>query len=338
MTDFLPYPNDNNPTTAEHSISIVICAYTFDRWEELEKAISSIMRQTIAPKEIILVIDHNHELFEKAKETFVGCEVIENYEGRGLSGARNSGVKYSSGEIIAFMDEDAIADANWINNLITCFQDRQVVGVGGMVLPIWDTYKPDWLPEEFYWVVGCSYKGLPEMKSPIRNPIGCNMSFRREVLLSAGGFKNSMGRIGRTPIGCEETELSIRISQLNRDAMILYQPEAIVLHKVPGWRASMNYFIKRTYAEGLSKARVAQFVGKTDGLSSERQYVLRTLGKGIRTGVAQLVFQFNFGGLKQAGMIALGLFLTVAGYLVGSVSLDKGLVDEPGQVSPAQTR
>ncbi len=301
------------------SISIIICAYTLERWSDLLRAITSVQNQTVPANEIILVIDHNQALFQQAQMEFSRIKVIENQEERGLSGARNSGLSQATGSIIVFIDEDAVASTNWLEQLLSSFESKDVIGTGGDVRPLWTTNIPGWFPEEFTWVVGCSYKGLPEKLAPIRNPIGCNMSFRREALIAVGGFRNGMGRIGKVPVGCEETELSIRLRQAYPTGQILYQPTAVVYHRVPEWRAHWSYFIKRCYAEGLSKAQVAHFVGSQDGLSSERHYTIVTLPQGIVKGIREGIFDKKIYGLLRAGTIISGLAITSLGYLVGAV-------------------
>ncbi len=89
-------------------ISVVICTYTEERWHELVAAVESIQRQTIPSREIILVIDHNTQLFERARAHIPGISVIENSKPKGLSGARNSGIAKAQGTLIAFLDDDAI--------------------------------------------------------------------------------------------------------------------------------------------------------------------------------------------------------------------------------------
>ena len=117
------------------TISVVMCAYTEDRWSDLVTAISSVKKQTIPVNEIILVIDHNQSLFERAHETFGDVYVIENHDEPGLSGARNSGIACAKGQIISFMDEDAIASSSWIENLLSGYSNEQIIGVGGEVKP-----------------------------------------------------------------------------------------------------------------------------------------------------------------------------------------------------------
>ena len=150
------------------------------------------------------------------------------------------------------------------------FSDPQVLGVGGAVLPLWLSEKAAWLPEEFYWVVGCTYRGMPEKAGMIRNPIGANMAFRREVFDTVGGFQREIGRVGKRRLGCEETEMCIRACHHWPQRGFLYHPQASVFHRVPGSRTNWRYFYSRCYFEGISKAFVSGYVGARDGLASER--------------------------------------------------------------------
>ncbi len=300
-------------------ISVVICAYTEARWEALVEAVQSVQRQRLLAQEIIVVIDHNPVLLGRAEQQIKGVKVVPNQQARGLSGARNSGIAEAQGDIIAFMDEDALADENWLQELSQGFQDPQIQGVGGAILPMWHDGRPGWFPAEFDWVVGCTYRGMPEEAKPVRNLIGCNMAFRRDVFSQVGDFRHGIGRIGTLPVGCEETELCIRLRQHNPNSILLYQPAAKVQHRVSPNRATWKYFHSRCYAEGLSKALVARLVGAGDGLASERSYTLRTLPLGVLNGLTGTLTRRNPAGLSSAAAISSGLVVTTFGYLKGTL-------------------
>ncbi len=300
----------------KRTVSVIICAYTEARWQELQAAVASIQAQCVQAQEVIVVIDHNPRLLAKAHAELTGVTVIENQEARGLSGARNSAIAVAQGEILAFMDEDAIAEANWLAYLLPAYGDPAVLGVGGAIIANWASGRPRWFPQEFDWVVGCTYRGLPTTTAAVRNLIGCNMSFRREVFATVGGFRNGMGRVGTRPVGCEETELCIRIRQQWPHASLRYEPQARVLHHVPTVRAGWGYFRARCYAEGLSKAQVAHFVGAEQGLATERTYTLRTLPLGVLRGLRDLL-RLDASGLLRALAIVAGLLITTLGYLCG---------------------
>lgn len=306
--------------TSELTVSIVLCAYTEERWEGLVTAVESLQHQTLPPEEILLVIDHHAGLYARALDHFPSISVIENRENRGLSGARNTGISAAHGEIIAFLDEDAIAEPDWIERLHHGYSDPKVLGVGGAIDALWLEGRPSWFPEEFDWVVGCTYRGLPVDPTPVRNLIGCNMSFRKELFETNGGFRSDMGRIGTRPVGCEETEFCIRSLQHWPDGVLLYEPRARVHHKVPAKRSVWLYFRQRCFAEGLSKAQVTGLVGLQDGLASERSYTMRTLPMGVLLGVIDSVRKRNLDGFRRAVTIVAGLLITTSGYLAGRIS------------------
>jgi len=302
--------------------SVIICAYTEERWEELLSAVESVKNQTVPSGEIIVVIDHNHRLFERASKQIAGIRIIQNVKAQGLSGARNSGIKAAQFDLVAFMDEDARADPRWLEILSDPFQDRHVMGAGGSILPYWVSGRPAWFPEEFNWVVGCTYRGMGEVRGPIRNLIGCNMAFRRDILVASGGFRSGIGRYGALPFGCEETELCIRASSKFAGVFIL-EPASRVVHRIPPARARFSYFCSRCYAEGQSKALVTRYVGIQNGLRSERAYAFKTLPSGVINGIADSMKTGKSHGLQRAGAIITGLAITTWGFLVGKASLLK---------------
>jgi len=183
------------------AVSVVICAHDTGRWDRLEAAIESVLAQSRAAHELVLVIDHNPELFRRASTRWPDAHVVENVEPRGLSGARNTGVARASGTHLAFLDDDAVADPDWVRELLAGYANAEVIAVGGEVVPRWLSQRPRWFPPEFDWIVGCSYTGMPRHDQSVRNLIGANMSFRADVLAGLGGFHREIGRLGSLPLG-----------------------------------------------------------------------------------------------------------------------------------------
>jgi GT2 family glycosyltransferase len=305
-------------------ISVVICVYTERRWDDILAAVESVRGQSRPAHEVIVVVDHNPALerrlraeLRSASDPRPEVRVIANREHRGLSGGKNTGVAAATGDIAAFLDDDATADRDWLKFFADSYADDAVVGVGGLTLPNWDTSRPAWFPREFDWVLGCNYLGMPQSRQPVRNLLGGNASFRKPVFAVAGGFTTNVGRSeARLPLGGEETEFCIRIGQRRPDARLLIDHRAVIRHRVPAERCRFSYFVTRCYAEGLSKAQVSDAVGAEQGMAAERRHAAVALPKGVARGLADGL-RGDRGALGRAGAIVAGLSVAAIGYTVG---------------------
>jgi cellulose synthase/poly-beta-1,6-N-acetylglucosamine synthase-like glycosyltransferase len=297
--------------TGERTWSVVICSYAEERWELLVRSIESALQQSRTPDEIVVVVDHNERLLEMVDSAFGdSTRVVENLSSPGESGSRNTGTYLAKGTHVAFLDDDACADADWLMHLDDAFDSPGVVGVGGALLPKWVEAAPRWIPEEFLWVVGCSYRGLPRKRAEIRNPIGANMAFETSGVVGAGGFDSRLGRVGKHPAACAETDLAMRIVS-STGGVIVYEPAAVAQHTVPAHRATWTYFRRRCFAEGRSKAMLVRATGFRSATSSERSYVAGALPRGILTRMADAVRDQESGPLVQC--LAIGGLLAIAG-------------------------
>ncbi|NHC44714.1 glycosyltransferase family 2 protein [Motilibacter aurantiacus] len=293
-------------------VGVVVCAYTLDRWDDLVASVTSLLGQDEPVGEVVVVIDHNPELLARAQERWPQLAVVPNAGAQGLSGARDTGVAATTSPVVAFLDDDAAAAPDWSGRLADAYFAGPVLGVGGHIEPAWPAGRPTWWPPEFDWVVGCSYRGLPTRRSPVRNSIGANMSFRRSVLEHVGGFEGSIGRVGTRPTGGEETELCIRARGRFPGAEVVHEPAAVVRHRVTPERATLGYFRRRCLGEGLTKVQVGRLSTHDEALSSERAYVLRTLPTGVLRGLASR-------DPRRGVMVVLGLAWTGWGYLAARV-------------------
>lgn len=328
------------PGPIRPGVAVVICAFDERRWPILERAVAETIDQLRDGDELVVVIDHNSTLLGRARDAWASCNrvhVLPNGGGRGLSGGRNTGIEHSSAAVVAFLDDDAVPRAGWLDALGARFAEPVVAGVGGAVLPRWEVgAAPRWFPDEFTWVVGCDYRGLPEDGAPIRNPIGANMAIARDAFEAAGGFSERLGRTGELPTGCEETELGIRIRAELPGRSVLRDTSAVVDHLVPAARGTLRYLVRRCWNEGRSKAALSSLVGSGAALASERGHALRLVTHAPARYLAQAATG-DLGGLARAGCCLLGLAVTGAGYLSGRLRGVASVVGGADDSLPAST-
>src|SRR5690349_8888005 len=117
-----------------------------ERWNDLFEAVASVRTQTVPVFETVVVIDHNPALLARAQDGLPGVIVTANAGPAGASASRNSGVSVSHGEIVAFLDDDAVASPTWLEALLGHFAGPDVVGVGGRLDPLWAASRPRWFP------------------------------------------------------------------------------------------------------------------------------------------------------------------------------------------------
>jgi glycosyltransferase involved in cell wall biosynthesis len=303
----------DDPTGTRPTVSVIIAAFASERWESLLEAVSSVAAQTSPALETIVVIDHNPDLLARARRE-LPVMVVPNAGARGASGARNTGVARSRGEVVAFLDDDAVATRNWLGRLLAHFTDPGVVGVGGRLDPLWATAPPRWFPGEFGWAIGASYTGMPERTAPVRNVWASNMAVRRAAFDAAGGFREDFGKVGAVSRP-EDTDLCMRVN----GGAWLYDPDSAVGHRVPAQRARFRYFLVRCFNEGRGKAGLAALNGARNSTSQERGYTARVLPRAVLRDLGEALRGDAAGVLRGAAIIA-GLGVAAAGFAVGGTA------------------
>jgi GT2 family glycosyltransferase len=309
---------------------VVVAAHTMDRWSDIVAGVDALAHQTVPPLETILVVDHNDALLARARDELPSVRVLENQRTGGASGARNAGIAAASGSVIAFLDDDARPEPDWVERLVSGYDDAQVLAVGGVARPVWPDRRPAHLPPELDWLVGCTYLGQPTVRTDVRNLWGCNMSVRAEVFDRIGGFDEEVGRVGLVPLGNEETELCIRIGQRIPGGRVVYEPSAVVHHRVTEARCQWSYLVSRSHAEGISKAAMSQVVGTADATSDERAYATRVLPKGVLRELLHL-------NLRGAAGIVTCLAVTTWWYVRGRLG-HVSAIGEQGSSSRARSQ
>jgi GT2 family glycosyltransferase len=285
--------------------TIVVATYDAKRWPFLSAAVENLLSGPDRPRRVIVCVDQNEELYDRVRLAWPEVTALLNSGDPGASGTRNAGSKYADTPFIVFLDDDVRLLEGWLTRLLAPLADPGVVGTGGGVVAGWQTGRPKWFPEEFGWVVGASFRGMPTVQSAVRNVWAENMAVRTDVFRSVGGFRTDFGKVGsrNSP---EDTDLCIRMAASVPQGTWVYAPDAVVEHHVPASRASFSFFLRRSYNEGRGKVEMADLLGGQEKLQDERDYVLRTLPAGILTGLRAVTRHGDLGGLLRAGAIVAG--------------------------------
>jgi GT2 family glycosyltransferase len=279
-----------------------------DRYEDFKEAVSSLSSQSHADLEVVAVIDGNKELYNRLKEDGIKIDKIAlNERNLGLSQSRNRGVEEASGNIIAFFDDDAVADTNWIKELVRMYEERDAIAAGGKLLPKWIPRKANSLPEEYYWMIGATHKGFPEEITEVRNTFGSNLSFKADVIRALNAFRNESGMKGEGLLQGAETELCQRMRERFGKGVV-YNPGAIVYHKVFPERLRMKYLLRRAFWQGYSKR-----------VMKERGYPLEEEEKFVRllfAGIAGRIKAKSLVAFKQLVILVILTSSAILGYAV----------------------
>ncbi|HET9518008.1 MAG TPA: glycosyltransferase family 2 protein [Actinoplanes sp.] len=265
-------------TSVDSGVSVVIPCHSDDGWDTLVGAVRSALSQQPSPDAVVVVVDHNPRLYDRARRELSGVTVLENKFEQGASGTRNTGAWHTSTPLVAFLDGDITAGPQWLAALVAPFEDPSVVGTGGAIAAAWARSRPWWLPDELLWAVGASYTGMPVTNAPVRNVWSASMAVRRAAFAAVGGFREGFGKIGSRNRP-EDTELCLRMAEAGGGW--IYVPGAVVEHDVPAERSTFRFLLRRCYAEGRGKVQMARLSPGTGSLNAERSYLSRTLPRAV---------------------------------------------------------
>ncbi|WP_336359319.1 glucosyl-dolichyl phosphate glucuronosyltransferase [Haladaptatus sp. ZSTT2] len=301
-------------------VSVVLCTYSLDLYDAFEQAAESILAQTYPNRELIVVVDGTPEVAERVIEDFGAREDVRihlNSENRGLLASRNTGAELADGDIVAFIDDDAVADPEWLAELVSVYDSHDALAAGGRMTPEWVAGKPAFLPAEFYWLIGVTHRGFADGPGEVRNTFGSNLSFKRDVFTDLGGFDTAIGgRKGEKNLQGGETELCARLRQ-QYDAGVYYTPDARVAHKVFAYRTDPEWLLRRAFWQGYSKRAMEVLVPESSGEESE--FLGQLLTEFAPQRAKRLLFHPSRSGLLQLVMLVVLTGVVGLGYVYGFI-------------------
>jgi glycosyltransferase involved in cell wall biosynthesis len=250
-----------------NSATILIC--TYNRARLLRETLAALDAMTLPPDcdVEIVVVDNNSSdntplvISEAIRHTRI--PVVSVHEAaQGKSFALNRGLDAARGDIVALTDDDVWPDREWLARIVADFRERDVTFVFGKVLPRWGRLPPPELltpPAQDIWgpLAIVDYGDVPvdyvAESAGQRLPIGANLSFVRDALVTIGGWRTDLGKVNNTLISGEDHEIFMRLRRHGLYAGF-YDPAITVRHFVPASRLTRRYFRRWFFWHGKTQA------------------------------------------------------------------------------------
>jgi glycosyltransferase involved in cell wall biosynthesis len=259
-------------------ISAIVC--THNREGHFGNAVRSLMNQNISESEYeVIIIDNasTDNTWETLEHEFGHVSNVRYLfePAVGLSRARNRGWLGARGQYVAFLDDDALACANWLKDLCTALDDPEVGAAGGPIFPIYETDVPKWFDVSLLPLYSCRHWGkLITDLIPGRFFYGTNMAIKRNILEQVGGFRTDLGRQGSVLLSDEELAVFKEIE--TRGYKKRYMPECIVYHVIGRERLTLKWLMRRFYWLGRGEGIRDSDCEENIDSSALKQWLRRT--------------------------------------------------------------
>lgn len=284
-------------------LSIIICTYNREKY--IPQLLESIAREDFpySGYEIVFVNNNSPDQTAQRCRKFQAAHPEINFayfeeKKQGLSHARNRGIAEARGNILAFIDDDALAHDAYLDNMHKAFQNRpEIFAAGGKILPLYESKRPKWMSrflEPVMSVIDLGHKQKPFPRNKF--PVGANMMFRKTVFEQVGNFNTELGRTGKKMLGGEEKDLFYRMRKA--DMPVFYLPDVTVSHTVPDERLTKAFIRKQALGIGESeKIRTQNFGQGNYGTAIFKEF--------LKWGASLILFVWYAAGLQypKAAMI-----------------------------------
>lgn len=284
--------------TNEPQISIVISCYSMERYFDLVDLFHSIEVQSIQC-EVLIVMERDKNLRNKIysflQSSTLNWILIYSKDRLGLSNARNLGMEAAAGPLVGFVDDDAVLFGDWAKEVVTAFNIHpDIIGLTGLVLPLWTDKPLPWFPKSLYWIIGCTDRRHSTDEELGTFVIGVNMIFRSEVfdrVKFTDKFTDGAQEEGKMGLPNEDNDFAVRAVEA-AGRKILYTPKLIVYHKVHSFKLTNKYIRRYSFWQGVAEARYDK---KYRGVhrSKMRRNILRSMIVDISFGKGEIRKQLS---------------------------------------------
>lgn len=302
--------------SSEIIISVIVCTYNRD--EYIRNTLSHLVDQKNVTKdqyEVLIINNNSEDATEEICLRYIYENRLQNFkyfneEQQGHTYARNRGIKLAKGKILAFIDDDAFVDHQYIYQLMDFFNDNpQVIAIGGKIIPIYENVEPKWMSTYLLPLVAALDMG-DEIK-PFKGkkfPIGANMAFRRIAFENYGLFNINLGRRGADLEGGDEKEMIYRIKKGKES--IVYVPKVQVKHIIPQKRTKIEYIKKMAVGVGTSEKKRLEGENSFVYLYRYLEEIVKILG----TIIISSIYLFS-GKIQAASMLVKFRIWVISGFL-----------------------
>lgn len=241
------------------NFSVVVC--TYNRYKYLKKCIDSLLSQSINKSSFEILVmddgstDETEKLIQKYKKK-LSVPQIHYFKSKniGLAHSRNLALKQAKSKYIAFIDDDAKADLNWLKNALKYFNNlknkKEIKGITGPVLPYYIVKKPVWFKDEYEADIKSSVSRYLKIGESFSGP---NMILNKDFVNKFKGFGEDIDMKADVLMVGEETKFFERIWQkYPANKFFYYATDLKVYHLVHPYKMTVIYRLKRWFASGQS--------------------------------------------------------------------------------------
>lgn len=272
-------------------LTVIIC--TYNRAKYIGPLLESLAANTLPKSEYeILLVDNNcqdntHEVCEQfaAMHSDINFRYVVETE-QGLSAARNCGILHAKGDIIVYVDDDALVDSTYLQSYADYFAlHPDVMALGGPVEPLYETAEPAWFTPYTKALITAwvNYGEAPRTYPHGRYPSGGNAAYRKIVFDQVGIFNTALGRKGQLLLASEEKDIFDKMFSLGMK--VLYIPEPVLHHCIPQAKLEDDYFNRLTLQIGKSERQRTLAI-------SRQKFILRLFSEAIKWCATLLLFCF----------------------------------------------
>lgn len=285
-SDYMLADRTSTDSTAseEPLISIVTLSYSDNRLADILDLLASIEAQTYPSIELVFVVERSIKIYDLLSKASLKYPKRIYFTERKMSvaEARNAATRIATGDVIAYIDDDAELTSGWAEALSSSLASNpSVIGVTGAIVPNWEVNADAAIfPESLYWMIGCTAWRESTMPRFIESAQSLNTGYRREAFsahrFKIHQFKDEDRASLHSGLQGDDVDFALRVTSGTK-RKLCYDPSMRIMHKVPHSRMRITYVSRYAFWQGFTEARYRHRKLAKERYSSAISPLLRTL-------------------------------------------------------------